>query len=149
MGYHPHFETPLNPWNPGMWSGDSSSGSGGLLLRQNWPLGLWEATQAAPAASRLPPVGVVGLKPTWGRVSRYGVLALAESLDHVGPLTRSSADAAVMLQAIAGHDPKDPTSLPDPVPDMVKNMNAGVKGVRLGFDEQGTGQHADAGRMGL
>ena len=107
-------------------------------------MGPWEATQAGPSASPAAACGVVGLKPTWGRVSRYGVLALAESLDHVGPLTRSSADAAVMLQAIAGHDQKDPTSLPDPVPDMVKNLNAGVKGVRVGFDEQGTGQHANA-----
>ena len=88
--------------------------------------------------------GVVGLKPTWGRVGRYGVLVLAESLDHVGPLTRSTADAAVMLPVIAGHDPKDPTSLPDPVPDMENNLNAGVKGVRIGFDEQGMGQHPDA-----
>ena len=84
------------------------------------------------------------MKPTWGRVSRYGVLALAESMDHVGPLTRRSADAAVMLQAIAGHDPKDPTSLPVPVPDMVKHLNDGVKGVRIGFDEQGIRQHTDA-----
>ena len=80
--------------------------------------------------------GTVGLKPTWGRVSRYGVLALAESLDHVGPLTRSSADAGIVLEAISGFDPKDPTSLPDPVPDMREGINKGVEGIRIGFDLQ-------------
>ena len=71
--------------------------------------------------------GIVGLKPTWGRVSRYGVLALAESLDHVGPMTRSSADAAKMLQAIAGQDANDPTTLPLPSPDMLGEIDGGVR----------------------
>ncbi len=79
--------------------------------------------------------GTVGLKPTWGRVSRYGVLDLAESLDHVGPLTRSSADAGIVLQAIAGLDPNDPTSLPDPVPDMLAGVGQGVRGLRIGWNE--------------
>ena len=78
--------------------------------------------------------GIVGIKPTWGRVSRYGVLALAESLDHVGPMTRSVADAAVILQAIAGFDPNDPTSLSDPVPDYMDGIGAGIEGVRIGYD---------------
>ena len=65
----------------------------------------------------------MGLKPTWGRVSRYGVLALAESLDHVGPLTRSSADAGIMLQAIAGPDRNDPTALPAPVPEVLAPLD--------------------------
>ena len=80
--------------------------------------------------------GVVGIKPTWGRVSRYGVLALAESLDHVGPMTRSTADAGIVLQAIAGADANDPTSLPDPVPDMLQGIGQGVAGLRFGFDER-------------
>jgi amidase len=80
--------------------------------------------------------GTVGLKPTWGRVSRYGVLALAESLDHVGPLTRSSADAGIVLEAISGFDPNDPTSLPDPVPNMLEGTDRGVEGIRIGFDLQ-------------
>ena len=74
--------------------------------------------------------GIVGLKPTWGRVSRRGVLDLAPSLDHVGPMTRSVADAAVVLGAIAGPDPDDPTSLPDPVPDYVADLDGGVSGLR-------------------
>ena len=142
-GYNPHFEAPLNPWNPGVWSGASSSGSGVATAA-----GLAYGTLGSDTGGsiRFPAAccGVVGMKPTWGRVSRYGVLALAESMDHVGPLTRRSADAAVMLQAIAGHDPKDPTSLPVPVPDMVKHLNDGMKGVRIGFDEQGIRQHTDA-----
>jgi amidase len=68
-------------------------------------------------------------------VSRYGVLALAESLDHVGPLTRSSADAGIVLQAIAGWDANDPTSLPDPVPNMLAGIGQGVQGLRIGWDE--------------
>ena len=80
--------------------------------------------------------GTVGIKPTWGRVSRYGVLALAESLDHVGPMTRSTADAAIMLQAIAGRDPSDPTSLDAQVPDILDGIERGVRGVRIGFDER-------------
>ena len=142
-GYNPQFEAPLNPWNPGVWSGASSSGSGVATAA-----GLAYGTLGSDTGGsiRFPAAccGVVGMKPTWGRVSRYGVLALAESMDHVGPLTRRSADAAVMLQAIAGQDPKDPTSLPVPVPNMVKHLNDGVKGVRIGFDEQGMEQHTDS-----
>lgn len=78
--------------------------------------------------------GVVGLKPTYGRVSRYGVLALAESLDHVGPMARRVADAAVVLQAIAGFDSNDRTSLTEPVPNMLEELRGGVEGVRIGFD---------------
>ena len=80
--------------------------------------------------------GVVGLKPTYGRVSRAGVFPLAASLDHVGPLTRSVADAAAMLYAIAGYDPRDPTSSRLPVPDYVRAIEQGMTGVRLGVDER-------------
>ncbi len=142
-GYNPEFQIPQNPWDAGRWAGASSSGSGVATAAGLCFGSLGSDTGGSirfPAAS----CGTVGLKPTWGRVSRYGVFALAESMDHVGPLTRRSADAAVMLQAIAGHDPKDPTSLPVPVPDMVKHLNDGVKGVRIGFDEQGIGKHTDA-----
>ena len=79
---------------------------------------------------------MVGIKPTWGRVSRYGVLALAESMDHIGPMTRSAADAGIILQVMAGHDPNDPTSLTAPVPDMLDGLDRGVAGVRIGLDER-------------
>ena len=84
----------------------------------------------APAAL----TGTVGIKPSYGRVSRHGVLPLAESLDHVGPMTRSVRDAAVVFEAIAGHDPNDSTSLQAPVPNMLAELGRGVEGLRIGFD---------------
>ena len=134
-GYNPDFQIPLNPWNPERWTGSSSSGSGVATATGLCFGSLGSDTGGSirfPAAS----CGVVGLKPTWGRVSRYGVLALAESLDHVGPLTRSTADAGILLQAIAGRDPNDPTSLADSVPDMLGELEQGVAGIRIGIDEQ-------------
>ena len=134
-GYNPDFQIPLNPWDAERWTGSSSSGSGVATAAGLCFGSLGSDTGGSirfPAAS----CGVVGLKPTWGRVSRYGVLALAESLDHVGPLTRSTADAGIMLQAIAGQDPNDPTSLPDLVPDMLGDIGLGVEGIRIGLDEK-------------
>jgi len=89
--------------------------------------------------------GVVGLKPTYGRVSRYGVLALAESLDHVGPMARRVADAAVVLQAIAGFDSKDPTSLKEPIPNMLEALRGGAEGVRIGIDRAYATEGVDPG----
>ena len=132
-GYNPDRGVPVNPWNAGAWSGASSSGSGVATAAGLCYGSLGSDTGGSirfPSAS----CGVVGIKPTWGRVSRYGVLALAESLDHVGPMTRCTADAGIVLQAIAGADPNDPTSLPAPVPDMLEAIDAGVGGLRLGFD---------------
>ena len=134
-GYNPEFQIPLNPWNEDRWAGSSSSGSGSATAAGLCFGSLGSDTGGSirfPAAA----CGIVGLKPTWGRVSRYGLLALAESLDHVGPMTRSSADAAIMLQAMAGYDPNDPTSLSAPVPDMLAGIEDGVAGVRIGLDER-------------
>jgi amidase len=142
-GYHPDFAIPVNPWGAEYWSGASSSGSGVATAAGLCFASLGTDTGGSirfPAAA----CGVVGLKPTWGRVSRRGVLALAESLDHVGPLTRTVADAAIMLQAIAGHDPYDPTSLPEPVPDLLSDTASGVKGLRLGVDEHYSTAGVDA-----
>ena len=133
-GYNPKFDVPVNPWHPERWAGASSSGSGVATAAGLCFGSLGSDTGGSirfPAAA----CGTVGLKPTWGRVSRYGVLPLAESLDHVGPLTRSVADAGIMLEAIAGLDENDPTSLPDVVPGMIAGIARGVKGVRIGFDE--------------
>jgi len=80
--------------------------------------------------------GIVGLKPTYGRCSRWGVVAFASSLDHPGPMTRSVRDAAIMLGAMAGHDPKDSTSAPVPVPDFEAGLAAGVKGLRVGIPRE-------------
>ena len=132
-GYNPKFDVPENPWKASHWSGASSSGSGAAAAA-----GLAFATLGSdtggsirhPAAA----CGTVGLKPTWGRVSRHGVLDLAQSLDHVGPLTRCAADAGIVLQAIAGLDTNDPTTLLDPVPNILAEVEAGVEGLRIGWD---------------
>ncbi|HEU0021286.1 MAG TPA: amidase [Dehalococcoidia bacterium] len=134
-GYHPDFPVPVNPWGADLWSGASSSGSGVATAAGLCYGSLGSDTGGSirfPSAA----CGIVGMKPTWGRVSRYGVLALAESLDHVGPMTRRAADAGIMLQAIAGLDPNDPTSLPAPVPNMLEGIGRGVRSVRFGVDEE-------------
>ena len=87
--------------------------------------------------------GVVGLKPTYGRVSRYGAIPLAWSLDHVGPLTKSVEDAAIMLAAIAGPDPKDPSASSRPVPDYRTEMQGSIRGLRLGVPRQYFFEHVD------
>lgn len=89
--------------------------------------------------------GVVGLKPSYGRVSRYGLVAFASSLDQIGPLTRSVEDAALILQAIAGVDPLDSTSVDVPVPDYLSGINDGVKGMKLGVPKEYFGEGIDPG----
>jgi amidase len=141
-GYHPDFAIPVNPWNSDYWSGVSSSGSGVATAA-----GLCFASIGTDTGGsiRFPAManGIVGLKPTYGRVSRYGVLTLAESLDHVGPLARRVADAAVVLQTIAGWDEHDPTSLRDPVPNMLATLRSGVRGLRLGIDRRFCAEGSD------
>ena len=142
-GYNPEFQIPVNPWGADRWSGASSSGSG-----VSTAAGLCYGSLGSDTGGsiRFPSAacGTVGIKPTWGRVSRYGVLALAESLDHVGPMTRSASDAGIMLQALAGHDPNDPTSLTAPVPNMLGGLDQGVRGVRIGVDERYIGDDVDS-----
>ena len=133
-GYNPEFDIPKNPWNPDRWTGSSSSGSG-VATAAGLCLGSLGSDTGGSIRFPSAACGIVGIKPTWGRVSRYGVLALAESMDHVGPMTRSVADAGIMLEAIAGFDPNDPTSLPNPVPNMLEGIGRGIAGVRIGFDE--------------
>jgi amidase len=88
--------------------------------------------------------GITGLKPSWGRVSRAGVFALAPSLDHIGPMTRSAADAAAMLGAIAGADPDDPTAVQETVPDYLATLGEGMRGLRIGIDRALIAGGADA-----
>lgn len=133
IGYHPTVTPPLNPWHPNHWPGSSSSGSGVATAASLCFASLGTDTGGSirfPSAA----CGVVGLKPTYGRVSRYGVIPLAESLDHVGPMTRSVADAAAMLQVIAGFDPNDPTTLRTAAPDYSAAMTQGARGLRIGMD---------------
>jgi amidase len=142
-GYHPEFNIPVNPWRADRYAGASSSGSG-VATAAGLCFGSLGSDTGGSIRFPSAACGIVGLKPTWGRVSRYGVLALAESLDHVGPMTRSTMDAAIMLQAMAGHDPHDPTSLLEPVPDLLRDIAAGIKGMRIGLDTQYATRDVDA-----
>ena len=143
-GYHPDFDIPLNPWGEDLWAGVSSSGSGVATAAGLCFASLGSDTGGSiryPAAAN----GIVGLKPTYGRVSRYGVLPLAESLDHVGPMTRRTVDAAIVFETIAGFDPNDPTTLQGPVPRILDELDLGVNGLRIGFDRLYATDGVDAG----
>ena len=132
-GYHPELEAPVNPWNKGHWSGVSSSGSGVATAAHMCCAAIGTDTGGSirlPAAVN----GVVGIKPTYGRVSRHNAFPLSESLDHIGPLANSVEDAAIVLNAIAGFDVQDPTSLDIPVPDFTAGVGANIKGLRIGVD---------------
>jgi amidase len=122
-GYHPDFKIPVNPWGS-FWPGESSSGSGVATAAG---LCFGSIGTDTGGSIRLPSLvnGIVGLKPTHGLVSSYGVLPLAKSMDHVGPMTRSTEDAAIMLEAIAGYDPNDPTSLQLAAPDITGTLKIG------------------------
>jgi amidase len=134
--HHPELGRCLNPWNAAYWPGGSSSGSGAATAVGMCFGSLGTDTGGSirfPSAAN----GVTGLKPTWGRVSRAGAFPLAESLDTIGPMTRSAADAAAMFDVIAGADPRDPTSLPAPAPAYLGALEGarGARGFRIGFDE--------------
>ncbi|HLH92002.1 MAG TPA: amidase [Xanthobacteraceae bacterium] len=120
-----------NPWNRDLHPGGSSSGCGTAAA-----LGLAPATLGTDTGGsvRNPATccGVIGMKPTYGAVSRVGVFPLAFSLDHVGPITRTVEDNAILFQAIAGHDPADPASARRTHADCLENLKAGVKGLRIG-----------------
>ena len=138
-GYNPRRDVPQNPWRKDHWPGASSSGSGVATAA-----GLAFATLGSDTGGsiRHPAAvcGTVGLKPTWGRVSRYGVLDLAQSLDHVGPLTRTVIDAGLVMQVISGEDPNDPTSLLAPVPNLLETVNKGLTGLKIGWDHEYSSQ---------
>lgn len=131
----PSFDLPWpparNPWNPDHFTGGSSSGTGAAVAAGLVLGGLGSDTGGS---IRLPAAycGIAGLKPTYGLVSRVGVLPLAYSLDHVGPMAWSVEDCALLLQAIAGHDPADPASAARPVPDFRRELDLGAKGLRIG-----------------
>jgi amidase len=134
-GYNPARDIPVNPWREDVWAGTSSSGSAVAVAAGLCYGSIGTDTGGSirfPAAAN----GVVGLKPTYGRVSRYGVFPLAESLDHVGPIVRRAGDAAVIFAAIAGSDSNDPTSLRDPVPNMLDELEKGIRGLKIGLDRR-------------
>ncbi len=124
-----------NPWNTECIPGGSSGGSAAAVAARQATATLGTDTGGSirqPASH----CGCVGLKPTYGRVSRYGVIAYASSLDQVGPLTRDVTDCAVILGAIAGHDPKDSTSVDAPVPDYKAALTGNIKGLRIGLPKE-------------
>jgi aspartyl-tRNA(Asn)/glutamyl-tRNA(Gln) amidotransferase subunit A len=124
-----------NPWGLERVPGGSSGGSAAAVASGEAIGALGSDTGGSirqPAAL----TGIVGFKPTYGRVSRYGLIAFASSLDQIGPMTRDVADSAILLQAIAGHDPRDSTSSSRPVPDYLSTLRNGVKGMRLGVPKE-------------
>lgn len=131
--HHPDFNVPVNPFDGRLYSGASSSGSGVATAAGLCFASLGTDTGGSirfPSAAN----GIVGLKPTWGRVSRYGAFPLAYSLDHIGPMTRSVTDAALILGIIAGYDPLDPTTSALPVDNYSAANQSGLSGIRVGID---------------
>lgn len=131
---NPHYGAVRNPWNPDRIPGGSSGGSGAAVAAGMVFMAMGSDTGGS---IRIPAsyCGVVGLKPTFGRVSRYGVLPLDFSLDHMGPLAHSVRDAAVVLNALAGYDPRDETSSRRPVEDYLPSEEPTLSGLRLGRPE--------------
>ena len=126
------FGQPRNPWNPDHDPGGSSSGSGIAVAAGLCAVSLGEDTGGSvrtPASW----CGVVGLRPTWGRVSRHGSFPLSWSMDTPGPLARTVEDTALVLRIIAGQDPRDPLTSRRPVPDYAAALDAGVEGLRIGI----------------
>ncbi len=131
-GFSHRYSTPRNPWNLNVYTGGSSSGSGAATGAYMCATSLGEDTGGSirfPAAW----CGLVGLRPTWGLVSRYGVMSGVWSMDAVGPISRTVEDAAITLGAIAGHDPKDSHTFDRPVPDYRAVLGTSIGGLRVGI----------------
>ena len=132
IGGPQRFSFPRNPWNLDMFTGGSSSGSGAATAAFLCATSLGEDTGGSirfPASW----CGLVGLRPTWGRVSRYGVMRGVWSMDTLGPMSRTVQDAAITLGAIAGYDPKDPYTWRTPVPDYRQALDGDLRGTRVGL----------------
>jgi len=150
MEHHPELPQPVNPWKEDLWTGVSSSGSG---IASATGMCFGSIGSDTGGSIRFPSAcnALTGVKPTWGRVSRYGIFDLAATFDHLGPMTRSAADSAIMLKVLAGHDPKDPTSLPTPVPDYYAELDGvdGARGVSVGLDWDYIGDGAEPVTMAM
>ncbi len=136
------YQITKNPWDLERVPGGSSGGSASAVAAGQAPFSIGTDTGGSirqPAAL----CGVVGLKPTYGLVPRYGLIAFASSLDQAGPITRDVRDAAIVLQVIAGQDPRDSTSLPSPVPDYVGALAKGIDGLRIGVVKEISGEGVD------
>ena len=139
---HSAFGPTRNPRDLGRTPGGSSGGSAAAVASGM----AWLATGSDTGGSIRQPAaccGIVGLKPTYGRVSRYGLVAFASSLDQIGPMARTVGDAALGMNALAGHDPRDATSSPRPAPDHLEGLEDGVEGLRLGLPREYFGEGID------
>ncbi|WP_428303763.1 Asp-tRNA(Asn)/Glu-tRNA(Gln) amidotransferase subunit GatA [Lacipirellula sp.] len=126
------FQQTRNPWDPTRTPGGSSGGSAAAVAARFAPLAIGTDTGGSirqPAGL----CGIVGMKPTYGRVSRYGLVAFASSLDQVGPFATTTEDAALLLEAVAGHDPRDSTSINRPTPPYTDSINKPLAGLKLGI----------------
>ncbi|MGJ3501001.1 Glutamyl-tRNA(Gln) amidotransferase subunit A [Piscirickettsia salmonis] len=129
------YGTSKNPWDTNKVPGGSSGGSASAVAARQTPAALGTDTGGSirqPASL----CGITGLKPTYGRISRFGMIAYASSLDQAGPMTHTAEDAAIMLNAMAGFDPKDSTSVDHPVEDYTKNLNQSLEGIRIGLPKE-------------
>lgn len=133
-GHNEVMPTPKNPWNTAHITGGSSSGSGAAVAAR---LVFGAMGSDTGGSIRFPACcnGVTGIKPTWGRVSRFGAMPLSPSFDTLGPLARTAEDTALMLQAISGADTDDPTASPLPVPDYTSSLGRGIRGLRVAVPE--------------
>ena len=131
-----------NPWDPSRVPGGSSGGSAAAVAAGS-AMGAFGSDTGGSIRQPASLCGVVGFKPTYGLVSRFGLVAFASSLDQIGPLGRTVADALSLFEAVAGHDPKDGTSYPGPVPDVRLSLDAGVSGVRIGLVKELGGEGYD------
>ncbi len=138
------FQITHNPWDLERTPGGSSGGSAASVAAGMVPLAIGTDTGGSirqPAGL----CGIVGMKPTYGRVSRYGLVAFASSLDQVGPMAHSVEDAALLLETIAGHDPRDSTSLDEPVPAYSATVNQPLAGLRIGIAKEHFAEGLDRG----
>ena len=136
------YKTTRNPWDLSRIPGGSSGGSAAAVAACQAPVSLGTDTGGSirqPASL----CGIVGIKPTYGRISRYGLIAFASSLDQVGPFTHDVMDNALLMEVLSGHDPKDSTSVDVPVPAYTKTLNDPVKGLRIGVPKEFFGEGLD------
>jgi aspartyl-tRNA(Asn)/glutamyl-tRNA(Gln) amidotransferase subunit A len=132
---HSAFRPTKNPWDLARVPGGSSGGSAAAVAG-DLAAGAFGTDTGGSVRQPAAFCGVVGLKPTYGRVSRYGLVAFASSLDQIGPLGKDVRDAALLLGAVAGHDPRDATSVDAPVPDYAAALDGGVRGLRVGIPRE-------------